>query len=157
MSSNITISVFFLEQIIICNNQFSLEQILYTLVKSSPLKTTFSRFWVLASQFIKFVSILNWWVNSSSKFISFFIFMTQNSSVNLKLVHFLLWVRIPSKSQFLNFRTCSDENLLNSSCHFWKCGSVFFHILHQLSVSSHITPLYFFSSNIIHFLQKWAH
>ena len=42
----------------------------------------------------------------------------------------------------------------NSSCHFWKHKSVFLQILHQSSVPSNITPLYFFSSNIIYFGQK---
>ena len=49
---------------------------------------------------------------------------------------------------------CSGENLLVSSCHFWKGKSVFLQILHQYSVPSNITPLYFFSSNIIYFGQK---
>ena len=42
----------------------------------------------------------------------------------------------------------------NSSCHFWKHKSVFLQILHQSSVQSNITPLYFFSSNILYFGQK---
>ena len=45
-------------------------------------------------------------------------------------------------------------NLPNSSCHFSKHKSVFLQILHQSSVPSNITPLYFFSSNIIYFGQK---
>ena len=52
--------------------------------------------------------------------------------------------RIPSKSQFLDFRRCSGKNLLNSSCHFWKHKSFFLQILHQYSVPSNITRLYFF-------------
>ena len=51
--------------------------------------------------------------------------------------------RIPSKSQFLEFRMCTSENLLNS-CHFWKHKSIFLKMLHQCSVPSNITPLYFF-------------
>ena len=86
--------------------------------------------------------ILNWQVHSSSNFASFFILMTQNSSVNFKLIHFLLFYS--SKSQFLDFRTCSGENLPNSSCHSWKHKSVFLQMLHQYSVLSKITPLYFF-------------
>ena len=49
---------------------------------------------------------------------------------------------------------CSGESLLVSSCHFWKYKSVFLQILHQYSVPLNITPLYFFSSNIIYFGQK---
>ena len=47
-----------------------------------------------------------------------------------------------------------NENLPNSSCHCWKDKPVFFQILHQSSVPSNITPLYFFSSSIIYFGQK---
>ena len=39
-------------------------------------------------------------------------------------------------------------NLPNSSCHSWKHKSVFLQVLHQSSVPSRITPLYFFSSNV---------
>ena len=42
----------------------------------------------------------------------------------------------------------------NSSCHFWKHKSFFLQILHQCSVPSKITPLYFFGSNILYFGQK---
>ena len=48
----------------------------------------------------------------------------------------------------------SGENLLNSSCHFWKHKPVFLQILYQYSVPSNITPLYFFSWNILYFGQK---
>ena len=50
------------------------------------------------------------------------------------------------------FSAC--ENQPNSSCHFWKHKSVFLQILHQSSVRSNITPLYFFSSNMIYLGQK---
>ena len=100
------------------------------------------------------MSILNWQVKSSSNFASFFILMTHNSPVNFKLIHFLLWIK--GSHQSPNFKTfeCSGENLPNSSCYFWKLMSVFLQILHQYSVPSNITPLYFFSSNIIYFGQK---
>ena len=49
------------------------------------------------------------------------------------------------------FSAC--ENLQNSSCHFWKHKLVSLQLLHQSSVPSNITPLYFFSSNIINFGQ----
>ena len=45
------------------------------------------------------MSILNWQVNSSSNFISFFIVMTQNSLVNFKLIHFLLWIKWSHQSR----------------------------------------------------------
>ena len=56
--------------------------------------------------------------------------------------------RIPSKSHFLDFQTCSVGSLLNSSCHFsFKCC---------ISLQCHQAKLAytFFSSNIIHFVQK---
>ena len=49
---------------------------------------------------------------------------------------------------------CSDENLPNSLCHFWKQMPVFLQILPQYSVPSNTTPLYFLSSNILYFGQK---
>ena len=50
------------------------------------------------------------------------------------------------------FSTC--ENLPNYSCQFGKSKSVFLQILHQFSVSSNITLLCLFYSNIIYFGQK---
>ena len=121
-----------------------LPQTLYTLFKRSPLKCKFLDFRVLEPNFLKFLmSILNWPVNSSSDLASFFIVMTQNSPVNFKLIHFLLWIKASHQSpNFLTFQ-CSGENLLNSSCHFWNYMSVFDQVLHQSSVPSNITPLYF--------------
>ena len=46
------------------------------------------------------------------------------------------------------------ENLPNSPCNFWKHNSVFLQILHHSSMPSNITPLYFFSSDIIYVGQK---
>ena len=42
----------------------------------------------------------------------------------------------------------------NFSYHFWKNKSVFLQILHQSSVQSNITHLYFFSSNIFYLVKK---
>ena len=54
----------------------------------------FEIFLGLLSKFVKFfMSILNWQVNSSSNFALFFTVMTQNSPVNFKLIHFLLWIK----------------------------------------------------------------
>ena len=54
----------------------------------------FEVFLVLESKFVKFLmSILNWQFNSSSNFASFSIIKTQNSPVNFKLIHFLLWIK----------------------------------------------------------------
>ena len=100
------------------------------------------------------MSILKRQVNSPSNFASFFIVMTKNSPVNFKLIHFLLWIK--ESHQSTNFETfkCSRESFPNSSCNFWKQKSVFLQILHQYSVPSNITPLYFLSWSIIYFGQK---
>ena len=100
------------------------------------------------------MSIFIWQVNSSSNFVSFFIVITHYSLVNFKFMHFLLWIK--GSHQIPNFETfeCSGENLLNSSCHFPNHKSVFLQILYYSPVSRKITPLYFFSSNIIYFDQK---
>ena len=56
--------------------------------------------------------------------------------------------------QIFEIFECSCENLSNSSCHFWKHKSVFLQMLHQYSMPPNITPLYFFRSNFIYFVQK---
>ena len=107
-------------------------------------------FQVLGSKFIKFLmSILKCQVNSSSNFASFFIVMTHDSSVDFKLILFLLWIK--GSHQNSNFETfiCSGENLLYSSCHFPNHKPIFLQILNHPSVSSKITPLHFFRSNIV--------
>ena len=100
------------------------------------------------------VSILRRQVNSSSNFESLFIVMIHNSPVNFKLIHFLLWIKESHKS--LNFETseCSGKTLPNSLRHLPNQKSVFLQILLHFSLSWNITPLYFFSSNIIYFVQK---
>ena len=84
------------------------------------------------------MSILKRQVNSTSDFASIFIVMTHNPFVNFKLIHFLLWIK--ESHQRLNFET-------------FEC-SVFLQVLHHSSVSCKITPLYFFRSIIIQFVQK---
>ena len=133
----------------------SLAQTLYTLVKEANYRANFLDFWVFESKFFKFLmSILKWQVNFSSNFALFFIFMTHNSSVDFKLILFLLWIK--GSHHYPNFETlnCSGENLPYSSCHFPNHKSVFLQILHHSSMSWKITPLYFFSSNNIYFAQK---
>ena len=100
------------------------------------------------------MSVLKWKFNSSSTFALFFIVMTHNSSVNFKVIPFLLWTK--GSHQSLNFDTfkCSDENLPNFSCLFWNHWSAFLQNLHNSSVSRNITPLYFCSSNNIYFGHK---
>ena len=102
---------------------------------------------MLESKFIKLLMpILNWEVNSSSIFASFFILMTHNSPVNFKLKYFQLWTKESHQSPY--FETCSGENLSNSLCYFPNQKLVFLQILHHSLGSWNITPPYFFRSNI---------
>ena len=79
---------------------------IYTLATRSQLKHRFFSFQVLGSKFVKFLKkVLKWKVNSSSIFVSFFTVMTHNSSVKLKLKHFLLWTKESLQSS--NFDTSS--------------------------------------------------
>ena len=110
---------------------------------------------MLGPKFVKFLMpTLKWRVNSSSNFASFLIVMTDDSSVNFKLILFQLWSK--GSHQNPNFETfkCSGENLPYSSCHFPNHKSFFLQILHHSSVSWKITPLYIFSLKIIYFAQK---
>ena len=116
----------------------------------SQLKSSFLDFQVLESKFLKFLmSILKWQANSSSNFTLFFIVMTHNTSVNFKVIHFLLWTKRSHPTPNFDTFKCSGKNLWNFSNH----KSVFLQILHHSSVSWKITPLYFFRSNIKYFAQ----
>ena len=100
------------------------------------------------------MSVLKWKVNSSSNFALFFIAITHNSSVNFKVIPFLLWTKGSHQSSNFDTFKCSGENLRNSSCLFSNQWSVFLQNLHNSSVSWKITPLYFCSSNNIYFGHK---
>ena len=93
-------------------------------------------------------------VNYSSNFASFFIVMTHKLSVNFELMHLLLWTKGSRQSPNFDTFKCSGENLPNFSCDFSNHMSIFLQILHHSSVPWKITPLYFFSSNVIYFGQK---
>ena len=110
---------------------------------------------MLGSKFVKFLmSILKRQVNSSSDFLSFYSVITCNSSLNFKPIYFLLWAKGSYENTNFDIFKCSDENLLNSSCHFWKHTLVFLQMLHQYSVSPSKTFLYFFGLKTIYFVQK---
>ena len=100
------------------------------------------------------MSLLKKQVSPSSIFISFFIVMTHNSTVNLKLIHFLLWTKGSYESSNFDTFERSGENLQNSSCHFPSNKSGFLQILHHSWMSWKIESLYFFSSNNIYFAKK---
>ena len=117
-------------------------QPIYTLVTRSQLKLKFFRLSNARSKFVKFLtSILKRQVSSSSIFVSFFIVMTHKSSVNFKVIHFLLWPKGSHQSSNFDTFECSSENLPDSSCHFPSNKSVFLKILHHSSMSWKITPL----------------
>ena len=112
---------------------------------------------MLVSKFVKFLmSILKRQVSYSSNFVSFFIFMTYNFSVNFKLTHFLLWTLESHQSSNFDTFKCSGENLPNSSCHFPSNKALLLQIFHHSPMAWEITALYFFSSNNMYFAQKEA-
>ena len=100
------------------------------------------------------MSVLKGTVNFFSNFALFFIAMTHNSSVNFKVIPFLLWTK--GSHQSFNFDTfkCSGENLPNSHVFFSNHESVFLQCLHNSSVSWKMTPLYFCSSKNLYFGHK---
>ena len=99
-------------------------------------------------------SILKRQVNSTSNFALFFIAMIHNSSVNFKVIPFLLQTKGSHQSSNFDTFKCSGENLPNFSCLFSNHWSVFLQNLHNSSVPWKITPLYFYSSNNIYFCHK---
>ena len=123
-----------------------LAQTLYTLFKWSPLKC---KFWRFSSAPVKIRQILYVNFELTSQFLFKFCIILHCHDTNFPCKFWAhkfstLDKRIPSKSLFSDFQTCFGENWLNSSCHFWKHKSVFLQMLHQYSVPSNITPLYFF-------------
>ena len=94
------------------------------------------------------MSIIKPQVSSSSILVSFFIVVTHNSNINLKLIDSLLWTKGSHQSSNFDTFQCSGENLQNSSCHFPSNMSVFFQILQHSSISWKI------SSSNTYFSQK---
>ena len=90
-------------------------------------------------------------VSFSSIFISFFIVMTYNSTINLTLIYFLLWTKGSyQSSNFDNFEG-SGENLQNSPYHFPNNKSVF----QQITLQCHERQLLCtFLAQAIHTLLK---
>ena len=108
---------------------------------------------MLGSKFVKFFMSILKQVNSSSN-LSFSIVMTRNSSVSLKLILFLMWIKGSHQSPIFETFKCSGENLPYSSCQFPNRKLVFLQILHHSSVPWKMTPLYLFRSNVTYFAQK---
>ena len=68
--------------------------------------------------------------------------------------HFILSIKGSHQGPNLQTFECSNENLLFCPVIFPNFRSVFLQCLHHSSVSRKISPLYFFSSNIIYFGQR---
>ena len=106
-------------------------------------------------KFAKFlVSFLKAQVNSSLNFELFLISMTHNSSINNTVIPFLLWTKWSQQSPNFETPKCSGENLPNFSCNFSNHQPVFLQILHHSSMSSKMTPLYFFLAQTLYTLLK---
>ena len=105
------------------------------------------------------MEILKRQVNSSSNFALFLIVMTHNSSVNFKLILFLLWIKGSHQSPNFDILKCSGENLPYFSSHFPHLKSVFSQILHHFSVLWKITSMEFLGQtlNTLHNRNKWKY
>ena len=71
----------------------------------------------LKSKFFRFLSA-RVKIHQIPHVMSFFIVMTHDSSVNFKLINFLLWTKGSHQSPNFDTFECSGENLPNSSCQF---------------------------------------
>ena len=96
-----------------------LAQILYTLFKRSLLKCKFFRN-LSARVKTRQIPHVNFkrQVNSSSNFASFFIVMKHISSVNFRLIHFLLWIKGSHHNSKFEIFEISGKNSSNSSWQF---------------------------------------
>ena len=101
-----------------------------------------------------FMSILKWQANSSSDYASFFIAMTHISSVNFKLINFLLWTKELHQSPYFDALECSGKNFPSYSFPFLNHKYVFLQILHYSSVSWKITPLHFLAQTLYTLFSK---
>ena len=110
---------------------------------------------MLGSKFVKFLmSILNWQVKSSSIFASFFmawhitpLYILSSCICNFRqknAIKIPIW-RLSSAL----VKKCQIPRV-----NFWKHKPVFLQTFYQSWVQSNITPLYFFSWNIIYFGQN---
>ena len=111
---------------------------------------------MFGSNFVKFMSILKQQVSSSSILVSFFIVMTHNSTLNLKLIHFLLWTKGSYESSNFDTFDFSGENFQNSSIQSISKQQVSFssNFVSLFNVMKDYSSVLFFSSNNIYFSQK---
>ena len=89
---------------------------------------------MLGSKFVKCLANFKMTSQFLLNFASFFMIMIDNSSVNFKLIIFILWNKESHKSPTFETFKCSGENFSYSSCHFPNHKSVILQILHHPSV-----------------------
>ena len=107
---------------------------------SQILWNSLCKFWnELIPLQILYPSSVSWKINPLYFFSSHNIYFAQKKSIKMKIFETL---------------ECSGQNLSNFLCQFWNDQSIPLQILYPSSVSWKITPLYFFSSNNIYFVQK---
>ena len=89
-------------------SQFSFK--IFSAIKRNSIKQLNSKFFRFLSARVK--------IHQIPHVMSFFIAMTHDSSVNVKLINFLLWTKGSHQSPNFDTFECSGENLPNSSCQF---------------------------------------
>ena len=101
------------------------------------------------------MSVLKLQVSSSWHFVPLFIVTTHNSTVNLKLIHFLLWTKRSYQSSNFDTYKCSWENLQNSFCHFPSATSqLLFKFCITLQCHARIFPCTFSAQTIYTSLKR---
>ena len=99
------------------------------------------------------MSVLKRHFSSSSIFVSFFIVMTHNSSLNFKVINFILWPKGSHQSSNFDIFECSCENLPNPTS-FSKQQVGFFSIFASLFNVMKYNSSLLFQSNNIYLAQK---
>ena len=110
-------------------------------LQRQPLKCKYLRFSSARVRTQVFMSILKRQVNSSSNFASFFIAITNKSTVKFKLIHFLLWIKESVKVQILRLSSALvkisqiPHIVFENKSHFpTNFASIFSTIKHKSSV-----------------------
>ena len=110
---------------------------------------------MLVSKLVKFfMSILKQQVNSCSNFESFYSVIKHNSSEPFSSNSIYFLQKDPIKVQLFWTFECSDQNLSNSSCQFWKDKSIPLQIFFYSSLPWHTNPPWMLSSYIFYFRYK---
>ena len=83
-----------------------LKHYIYTLAKSSPLKGRFWSFWVLGSKLLN--SSCQFWTSQFLFKFCIFLHCHNKNFLNLKLIHFLLGIKVTHKSSNFEFQILSQ-------------------------------------------------